>query len=121
VPNQEVPNHLYGHGRVDALAAVRRAIDLATAVAELPAREQSLVEIFPNPFREKMYLRLPEATDSRVQVEMFNQLGQLVQMSTFPPTGHNFIELEAGHLPPGLYLLRVQVSEKIFSGRSVKW
>ena len=61
----------------------------------------------PNPFRDRLTLRVPSPDGVRVQVRMYDRLGREVYGQTVNPVGQRG-ELRP-MVRPGLYLLRVVV------------
>ena len=73
--------------------------------------QQADISIFPNPTSGKLYLASIEAE----RVDCFNHLGQLLR-STIPSGSH----LDMSGLPAGMYLLRIETKDGVYSARVVK-
>ncbi len=77
--------------------------------ADLPDSYR-LSEVYPNPFNPQTQFSLEIAQHENVQIEVYNTLGQNVQVLhdelLSGPATHSFT-FEAGSLPSGVYLLRV--------------
>ena len=109
--NAQDPNNNYGWGVVDAQAAITRADDLSTGVAdEHLDRQPSLFTVhppFPNPFGEEetsFVISLSEPL-AHVEVEVFNVIGQRILTPHAGPlgAGEHSIGISGEGLPPGLY------------------
>lgn len=80
--------------------------------AEIPDRRFELSPGYPNPFRDQVTLSIQVDEPMHIKLDVFNVLGQKVTTLTneFHTVGtYNYV-LNAGSLPPGVYLCRV-VSE----------
>ncbi len=118
IPGSEVPNHTYGYGRVDALAAVSMALDMVSDVEKV--KENETVRVFPNPFSNRIFLSFDEAiSKENVQFELFNASGQLL-VSRKLNLLENIESVEVPLLANGYYFYRLKMEGKILSGKLVK-
>jgi len=112
-PGTVIPNNTYGHGRIDALAAVQLAL-LATPTEELLDMP---ISVYPNPFTNELHFNLGEITDN-TSVEIFNATGQLILESVFEGIGiHN---LSMSDLSNGVYFYHLKNRGKVMRGKVVK-
>jgi hypothetical protein len=74
--------------------------------------QYSLNQNYPNPFNPLTHIRfgLPKAGD--VKIELYNILGQHVAtlLSEFKQAGYHVVDLDASHLPSGVYFYRIQAT-----------
>ncbi len=112
-PGTAVPNNTYGHGRIDALAAVQMAL-LATPAEELFSTP---ISVYPNPFTNDLHFDLGEIT-GRTSVEIFNATGQLILTSTFEGTGTH--QLHMTDLSGGIYFYHLKNGARVMRGKVVK-
>jgi hypothetical protein len=71
---------------------------------------ESEIELFPNPTKDIVEIRLPESIEGEVQLEVYSANGRLVLSETSnASTNHT---LDISEQPAGLYLVRIR-SEKI--------
>ena len=82
-------------------------------VDESDLSAQEFAKIHPNPFNEVLVISITQMNIKVVNVEIFNELGQLVASSVEENTGGE-ISIDTGHLPNGLY--EVNLRSKGFSG-----
>jgi len=95
---EDIPNHVYGHGRIDAV----KAIELALAMVSNTETESKLhFKIFPNPSSYKLQLKVSENI-LVTGVEVFNSMGQSVFYSqTLVP------EIDIDQFPNGVYYIKL--------------
>ncbi len=114
------PDNSLGWGVVNADAAVKMAeslIDpLSSSVTELPT-ETALMGNYPNPFNPETTIRyaLPQA--GKVHLAVYNLLGHQVAVlvDESKPAGNYTTRFDAGDLPSGAYLYRLQAQDKIMT------
>jgi len=112
-PGTVVPNNTYGHGRIDALAAVQLAL-LATPTEEL---FDTPISVYPNPFTNELHFNLGEITGP-TSVEIFNATGQLILMAAFKGTGT--YQLNMADLSGGIYFYHLKNGDRVMRGKVVK-
>jgi serine protease AprX len=105
IPGDTIPNPVYGHGRINALAAVQAAMQQVTSVSEYP--DAGGVRIFPNPAQQQIALetapfKLP------VTFTLFDAWGRPVFQRRLLPTEGTLILLDLPRLAPGFYFYRFQ-------------
>jgi subtilisin family serine protease len=82
----DIPNNTYGFGIIDALAAVKKALE-TTSVDDV-ADNASTVQISPNPSRGDVNYILPDDISGRYDIRVFDIRGGLVNnMRDRPVTG----------------------------------
>lgn len=70
----------------------------------------SLEQNYPNPFNPTTQIRFTLPENSRVQLRLFNSLGQEVAtlLNTDAPAGHHTVKLDASNLASGVYFYQLQ-------------
>ncbi len=114
------PDNSLGWGIVNADAAIKMAeslIDpLSSPVTELPT-ETALLGNYPNPFNPETTIRyaLPQA--GKVHLAIYNLLGHEVAVLVDEPksAGNYTTRFDAGDLPSGAYIYRLQTQDKIMA------
>jgi hypothetical protein len=76
-------------------------IKLPTKTAEL---SENLFYIYPNPAKDVLFIDLPNAPLSNLQVNIYNALGQLVAKESLKERVN---KLTINHLPTGLYVIKI--------------
>jgi subtilisin family serine protease len=112
-----IPNNTYGYGRVDALAAVQKALQLATDTNEIPKKVS--VSIFPNPMAGSATLKV-EGITGATELRVFNAAGQLVQFLQWEAQAISSQPLDLQSLPTGVYFYRLTNGGTTVSGKMVK-
>ncbi|MEM9985180.1 MAG: cadherin-like domain-containing protein, partial [Bacteroidota bacterium] len=72
------------------------------------------LEVFPNPTRDEVTVRLGEGNEAS-QVAVYNLAGQRIAEAELGVGSTREITLSLGQHPVGLYLIKVQTGEKIFT------
>lgn len=115
----DVPNHTYGYGRVDALAAVQQALTLVSDDDE-PGVAEKLVSVSPNPFDQELLVRF-KALKGKVVFELYNASGQRMLRNELDLQGGvEAKRIQAGNLTSGVYLYKVISGNRTFSGKVLK-
>lgn len=114
----DYPNNTYGYGRVDALAAVLKA--LAVTPVRTPSQSAVEVGVFPNPVTDEAVFLIRHYTGT-LRLELVGANGQVVYSSVLDieATGTRLaVPLRAA--PAGVYFWKIQTDTKVLSGRLVK-
>ena len=114
ITGTKVPNHTYGFGRVDALAAVKRALlyKITSKVTETP----SVVKVYPNPFSSEITF-YTEGSASDIQLDIFNLSGESIYSAKKNTAVFNVILPD---LIPGVYFYRLKNEKINVSGKLMK-
>lgn len=89
-------------------------------IAEFSGTGLGGVRNVPNPFSTRTAIEFQLGTASQVEVRVYNLLGEeLFAQSVQGKLGANRVPFEAGILPGGVYLYKVQTSKNTFTGRMV--
>lgn len=100
ISGMEVPNPVYGFGRIDVLAAVETALEYSS-VQDLPGANP--FTIYPNPTSDKLSIVLDNRSHAIIKV--FNYEGKL--LSSHRLNSEVLLELNVQEYPPGIYFIRV--------------
>ncbi len=114
ISGMEVPNHTYGYGRIDALAAVNAALELVD-VEPLTISYESYV--FPNPFSNQLNIEFGQA-EKGATFELYNASGQLILRESWDEI--RFHNIQTANLPSGVYVYRIENGAQISTGKLVK-
>ena len=93
----------------------------------VPDTSDLALKIGPNPFAENLNIHLSLPEESPVQISVYDLNGRKVQhrpVSNLPEGNHQFIwdgrQGNGEHLPAGIYLLRLQIDNRVFWERISK-
>lgn len=116
VSGMEVPNAVYGYGRMDILAAVQETVSTSSK-ATIPMAQA--LHAAPNPARETVLLTSSVPPNAAAMVQWLDARGRLVKTTTWP-AGASQLEVDLRHLPKGVYIVQAHVDARLFGTRVVK-
>lgn len=117
VSGQTIPNNTYGYGRVDALAAVKKALQYkSTPTQDI---KPAMVNIFPNPFLNEFNISATGIVGD-VNVQVFNTIGQIVYTQKNNFILNPIITISLPQTPAGLYFYRIENEKTQLTGKIVK-
>ncbi len=97
------------------ISAHDTAIKLSTAAAT------NLLQVYPNPFTNEIIVSIKNPTDTKLQMELFNALGQKVFFNSYDLSGADqTFDLPVSSLAHGLYFLRISGNTVKFQQKLVK-
>jgi subtilisin family serine protease len=115
IPGTEVPNHTYGFGRIDALAAVHAAIALIpVSTGDHQALEG--VKVYPNPVNDQMFIEVTDAS-GEMTIELIDAQGRMLMHHLW--SGDGLLTLDFSGRPSGVYFYRIMADGKMQVGKVV--
>ncbi len=111
----EVPNHTYGYGAVNALAAVMDAL----ASTKVESLEERIFTISPQPFSHELTLESTQAF-GQVTLDLFSLDGRHLFQETWNASGTTTHTLALGHLAAGAYFFRINHVNGVQVGKVLK-
>jgi subtilisin family serine protease len=116
VSGMEVPNAVYGYGRMDILAAVQETV--TTSSRETLTKALTL-QAAPNPAYETVLLAsvMPPAAPATVQ--WFDTQSRLIKTVNWPAMTTQ-LEVDIRDLPKGVYIVQARMGTELYSTRIVK-
>ncbi len=115
IPGTEVPNHTYGFGRVDALAAVEEAISLIVP-NRVGEGSPVAVRVFPNPVGGQLQVEVKNA-GSEIRLELFDLEGRLLLQRIWNGASTT---IDFAEKPAGIYFYRILLGQEVVQGKVVK-
>ena len=76
-----------------------------------PASFQNFVEVFPNPIRDCLNIKLLDGNNKFTTVQLYNSLGENVISQSF---SQQEMSLELGQLGPGSYIVKVEQGKEVY-------
>lgn len=104
-----VPNNSWGWGKVSALEAVKRAVDL---IGLKEIKEDVKFEIYPNPAKDVLNIN---STKDVNLIEIFDMLGR----KQISKTG-NQKQIDVSSLKRGMYIMSIGLDDKILRRKIIK-
>jgi len=92
--------------------------DPYVGVDEIQNSENNL-DIFPNPCREQLNIRLPKEVAADAKLQIFDKSGRKILVKEFNSTSKKTISLNTQVLIPGIYLLQLSSGGRQYNGRFV--
>jgi serine protease AprX len=118
IAGTNVPNHTYGFGRIDALAAVKRALLYrATSIKSLD--NQTFVKAYPNPFSAEITL-YTEGVVGETVVEIFNANGQRIFSIKDNFSEKNSLTIPLTQVVSGFYFYKIGNGKSVLTGKIMK-
>ncbi|MBN1199098.1 MAG: DUF1566 domain-containing protein [Bacteroidales bacterium] len=123
-PKQGDPaNWPFGHGPQGDVIRIFNYVRLvrdagASAINNGSTFNTNLIHIYPNPASDKIQADVGDLNQENSTVQIFNRVGKNVCTQTLSATQSLMIEIE--NFTPGLYLLVVNTSSMIYTGKFVK-
>ncbi|MFN0216753.1 MAG: S8 family peptidase [Saprospiraceae bacterium] len=112
------PNHAYGWGRIDALAAVEAALQW-----QAPVHTNSPVllgaRISPNPLKEAAIFNLENCAGESV-LEIFNTEGKLIFFKNWVPQNRETLRVSFENQAAGVYFWKLKSGDGVLSGKLLK-
>lgn len=92
-------------------------VDSKTSISsnpEIPENELRLLPNYPNPFNEQTIINFKLPLTTNVKLELFNIRGQLIEeiLSKTLNSGSHQVQITAGDLASGIYILKLQAGEQ---------
>lgn len=97
----------------DSLTYEFQATKTTTSHAEKPKNKDANFRLYPNPAKANVHVEGEDLADTKVQVQLINAMGKKVKERTFLNSGPS-IKMSIKSLEPGIYILRLQTSDREF-------
>jgi serine protease AprX len=116
IPGSQIPNPVYGYGRIDALAAVKKSLSLISSV--IHTDDNNPLKILPNPAHQEIFI----SSENQIfldEIHIFDIQGRLIERKIFshPETliKHNIEDYQSG-----FYVVRVLSAGKSYTAKFIK-
>ena len=117
IPGSEVPNPVYGYGRIDALAAVEAALALVeTSSHDVTGPINAIV--FPNPVKD--YIRVMLDDIKMKSILTLTDVQGAVRLQEAIPAGTTVTNIDLSTCPDGMYILNLQSGQSRMVKKVVK-
>jgi len=112
----EIPNPIYGHGRIDAFNAVMAAMDATSSTKDLDLLNESIL-VYPNPASENLSFYLKNETKIQL-IELIDANGKLMLKENNIEKSIHTISLNG--LSKGVYFYNIIADGNTISGKVMK-
>ena len=116
-PGDQVPNAVYGYGRVNALAAVNQALQYSSIIDIDP---NVRVVFYPNPFKDNLSVALFNFTGNTT-FKLYDAAGKLMQQQEWNLMGDETREIDVNGLPKGVYFYQVSNGANTHEGKVMRF
>ncbi|MBR4786714.1 MAG: S8 family peptidase [Bacteroidales bacterium] len=106
----------FGHGKVDAYAAILKALN-TVGVQDYVSTPESSYTLFPNPTSDDYCYLTVQSDMPSIQCTLHDMMGRILYRETVTP-GVNTLNLHG--LPSGCYILRLNDGQKVTTKKLVK-
>lgn len=117
ISSMDIPNNIYGYGRVDALSAVNAALAWTNTNNNEPAKVS--VNIFPNPTSDLVSLEFLNIL-GKTQVEIYDATGQLLQSHQYNLLEYQIEKIDLSGFSAGIYFYKIKNNAIEKSGKIFK-
>ena len=118
IPGSSLPNYAYGFGRVDALAAVQKAL-LYVVSSQEPSTGVD-VALSPNPISEEALFTLKNALGA-LQLDVYDMQGRrLFNRNWTNADGLSIVRVPTSGFDAGVYVWTLRSEQGVLSGKMVK-
>ena len=117
ISGTQVPNHTYGYGRIDALAAVREALARSSSNTGPPILD--FAKVFPNPVRDRLYVDM-QGFQGPSMLNLIDGTGQSVVDHQLLKLNRELYSIDLSLLPSGIYYYRITANDAVQSGKIIK-
>ncbi len=112
----EVPNNTYGYGRIDAVAAVEKAL-ITTTNAEVAT--ETGIRVFPNPARHVLHIH-SDRWEGPARLIFYNSIGQVLLEKEWFFSKGSIETIDLSRLPDGLIFYRLTGADNRAGGQLIK-
>ncbi len=109
-----LPNSVYGYGRINALAAVEKALEIKTSTEE-KYNFDSDIAIYPNPATDIINIKIEDNSDI-IAYSVYDQFG-LLRISN---SGLKSRQINISGLNSGIYFLKMDLNDKTIIKKLIK-
>lgn len=89
----------------------------ASSVENEPVKN---IEIFPNPVRTQLFIRVREPEEFPISMKIANPFGEIVSESAFSNTSSKLYEVNIGNLSSGIYFLNCLTNKSLYRLKLLK-
>lgn len=111
-----IPNNTFGYGRIDALAAVKKAISLVSVMEN--EKSKARVSTYPNPFSSTISFGLKN-WNGGTTLEIYTVTGELVVLKTWEVVPEKY-DVELANQASGAYFYRIDNDTQHANGKLFK-
>ncbi len=118
IQSNKIPNAVYGYGRVDALAAVKKAQMLVSGTTD--NIDQSILNVMPNPSSEYINISLGSDLSGIQEINIFDATGKKIMQYKYETLIYQ-VELQISEWKPGIYFCHARSGMINYSAKFIKF
>jgi len=105
---------------IEASEEIQEFYDLFEDTEDL-STDESIIQVFPNPSKDKVYIKLKNLKATEIDLVIRDQMGRKVIQKTSTVTMDGHVEsIELSDLPRGLYFLQCIIDKQVYIKRILK-
>jgi hypothetical protein len=85
-----------------------------------PLLKQQGYLIYPNPFSQQFIIRNYQVPTTLQSAHIYNSMGQLIWSKSYNGNAYTEMQVDFGSAPAGIYILKLQYSDKTVVERIIK-
>lgn len=116
VSGSAIPNNTFGYGRIDALAAVTKALDMLSVGEN--EKNKAIVNAFPNPFTNSISFELKN-WNAGTTLEIYSITGAIIQSKTWEVAPAKY-QVDLSNQASGVYFYKISNSTQRANGKLFK-
>lgn len=110
-----LPNSTYGYGRINALAAVNKALELRVNTEDNEKYNNKDISIFPNPFYNNIDIKTKNEFQN-MKFELFDSFGRKLKTKLIS----NNTKIDLTDLKTGIYLVKINSNNMSITKKIIK-
>ena len=118
VAGTQIPNPIYGFGRIDALAAVKKALTTVISTNEDKTLQGSVL-VSPNP-TEGVFSLTFDKMYGTTTIQIFDATGRFLLREIHDLQGKNIVTLSMQSYPSGVYFYKIFNKNQVQQGKIIK-
>lgn len=97
------------------------SLDCQTIISVDEYSLEQKVLLYPNPTNNNITIKLNEEFYNKdISIEIYDIVGQLSYSNSIKNHANNNLTINVSHFPKGIYLVKLQIGEKVYSDKFVK-
>lgn len=110
-------NNIWGHGKINAMSAVLRTIQLLSIGTD--EHTQNNIIVYPNPATAQCFIILPKNANVSAELMIKDEIGRLVYVKKLNANDGEFHVLDLANWSKGIYFVELKQQEKYYTQKLI--